>query len=63
MIFCLFNNIDKCKDLIFKDNSTKVLQITFEKIFISNKEIIDELKAKEEKEVLQIGKKKKDKQK
>ncbi len=40
-----------------------VLQITFQKIFISNKEIIDELKAKEEKEVLQIGKKKKDKQK
>ena len=39
-----------------------VLQITFQKIFISNKEIIDELKAKEEKEVLQIGKKKKDKQ-
>ena len=49
--------------MIFKDNSTKVLQITFQKIFLSNKEIIDELKAKEEKEVLQIGKKKKDKQK
>ena len=58
----LLNNIDKCKDLIFKDNTTRELKITFEKVFISNKEIIDKLKSKEEYEVVQIGKKKKVKQ-
>ena len=59
---CLLNNMETCKNIIFKDNSTRELEITFEKVFYSNKEIIDELKKKEEFEVLQVGKKKKSRQ-
>ena len=58
-IICLLNNMDACKNIIFKDNTTRELEITFEKVFYSNKEIIDELKQKEEFEVSQTGKKKK----
>ena len=58
-IICLLNNMEACKDIIFKDDSTKELQITFEKVFYSNKEIIDTLKMMEEFEVSQTGKKKK----
>ena len=58
----LLNNMDSCKDIIFKDNSTKELKITFEKVFYSNKEIIEEMKNKQEFEILQTGKKKKSKQ-
>ena len=47
-ILSLLNNIEKCKDLIFKDDSTRALRITFEKVFYSNKETINELKNKEE---------------
>ena len=59
---CLLNNMETCKDIIFKDNSSRELEITFEKVFYSNKEIIDELKKKEEFEVSQVGKKKKNRQ-
>ena len=59
---CLLNNMETCKNIIFKDNSTRELEITFEKVFYSNKEIIDGLKKKEEFEVLQVGKKKKSRQ-
>ena len=59
---CLLNNMETCKDIIFKDNSSRELEITFEKVFYSNKEIIDELKKKEEFEVSLVGKKKKNRQ-
>ena len=59
---CLLNNMETCKDIIFKDNSSRELEITFEKVFYSNKEIIDKLKKKEEFEVSQVGKKKKNRQ-
>ena len=61
-ILCLLNNMDTCKDIIFKDNTTKEMKITFEKVFYSNKEIIEEMKNKQEFEILQTGKKKKNKQ-
>ena len=51
-ILSLLNNMEKCKDLIFTDDSTKALRITFEKVFYSNKETINELKNKEEYEEL-----------
>ena len=61
---CLLKNIEKCKDIIFKDDSTNILKITFERIYYSNKEIIEELRNKEEYEELpsQLNKKKKNKQ-
>ena len=64
-IISLLNSIEKCKNLIFKDDSTKTLKITFEKIYYSNKEIIEDLKKKEEFEDLSLpnNKKKKNKQK
>ena len=62
----LLNNMEKCKDFIFRDDSTKALKITFEKIVYSNKEIINELKNKEEFEEIspkpQSNKKKKNKE-
>ena len=65
-IISLLDNMEKCKDLIFKDDSTRALKITFERIFYSNKEIIDELKGKEEYEEISVqsssNKKKKSKQ-
>ena len=61
-IVCLLNNMDACKDIIFQDKSTNELKITFEKVFYSNREIIQELKKKEEFEITQLGKKKKNKQ-
>ena len=63
-ILSLLNNIEKCKDLIFKDDSTRALRITFEKVFYSNKETINELKNKEEYEELSppTNKKKKNNQ-
>ena len=61
-IVCLLNNMDACKDIIFQDKSTNELKITFEKVFYSNREIIQELEKKEEFEITQLGKKKKNKQ-
>ena len=61
-IVCLLNNMDACKDIIFRDKSTNELKITFEKVFYSNREIIQELEKKEEFEITQLGKKKKNKQ-
>ena len=63
-ILSLLNNIEKCKDLIFKDDSTRALRITFEKVFYSNKETINELKNKEEYEEISppTNKKKKNNQ-
>ena len=61
-IVCLLNNMDSCKDIIFRDKSTNELKITFEKVFYSNREIIQELEKKEEFEITQLGKKKKNKQ-
>ena len=61
-IVCLLNNMDACKDIIFQDKSTNELKITFEKVFYSNREIIEELEKKEEFEITQLGKKKKNKQ-
>ena len=63
-ILSLLNNIEKCKDLIFKDDSTRALRITFEKMFYSNKETINELKNKEEYEEISppTNKKKKNNQ-
>ena len=61
-IVCLLNNMDACKDIIFQDKSTNELKITFEKVFYSNTEIIQELEKKEEFEITQLGKKKKNKQ-
>ena len=60
---CLLDNIEKFKDLIFLDDSTKALRITFEKVFYSNKEIIEELKTKSEYEeiLIPMNKKKKGK--
>ena len=64
-IISLLNNIEKCKDLIFTDDSTKTLRITFEKIYYANKGVIEELKKNEEFEDLSLpnNKKKKSKQK
>ena len=61
-IVCLLNNMDACKDIIFQDKSTNELKITFEKVFYSNREIIQELEKKEEFEITHLGKKKKNKQ-
>ena len=63
-ILSLLNNIEKNKDLIFKDDSTRALRITFEKVFYSNKETINELKNKEEYEEISppTNKKKKNNQ-
>jgi hypothetical protein len=59
----LLNNMEKCKDILFKNENTIYLQKTFEKMQMdSNKEIINELLKNDEYEIIKMEKKKKEKQ-
>ena len=65
-LLVLISNMEKCKDIIFKDRtivkSISYLQITFEKLLIdTNQDILNGLKETEEFEIIK-DKKKKDKQ-
>ena len=66
-LLVLLSNMDKCKDKLFvgkdKDKTISYLKITFDRIYLdSNKEILEELKNKEEYEMIKPEKKKKEKQ-
>ena len=59
-LLCLITNMDKCKDKLFVSDTTKFLEITFEKLLLdSKKEILEEIKNSEEYEIIKIEKKKK----
>ena len=59
-LLCLITNMDKYKDKFLVSDTTKFLEITYEKLLLdSKKEILEEIKNSEEYEMISIEEKKK----